>query len=149
MKLKYLLGIILGAVCVLLSPHQCSANSLSYIPPESVTGVPDEIYQNAEIIGNNFNICPELLCAIAERESQFVADAENGNCKGLMQVSIGCHKQRFLDEDWEVTSWNDPYRNMFVAAEYLHELFLEYEDAATVLMIYHGENGWEISNQAP
>jgi hypothetical protein len=28
---------------------------------------------------------------------------------------------------------------MYVAADYLHDLFEEHEDAATVLMLYHGE----------
>lgn len=36
--------------------------------------------------GNQYGICPELLMAIVERESSGVPDAENGGCKGLMQI---------------------------------------------------------------
>lgn len=120
-------------------PIQAQANSLSIIPTEEVTGVPIEIYEIAEIVGNEFNICPELLLAIAERESRFQADVTNGNCKGLMQVSIGCHKQRFINAGWSPDDWSDPYKSMYVAGEYLHELFEQYEDVSTVLALYHGE----------
>ena len=137
---KILLG-VLTALCVLLTPIKSSANSLSYIPPESATGVPEEIHEYAEIIGNEFNICPELLMALAERESRFTADAENGSCKGLMQLNIGCHKQRFVNAGWSSSEWTDPYKNMYVAAAYLHDLFVEYEDVGIVLGLYHGESG--------
>ena len=140
MQRKLLLGFLVS-LCVLTTPIKASANALSYIPPESATGVPDEIQEYANIIGDQFNICPELLMALAERESHFQADAENGSCKGLMQVNANTHKARFVDAGWNSDTWDDPYRNMFVAADYLNELFEKYEDAATVLMVYHGESG--------
>ena len=116
------------------------ANSLSYIPTEEQTGVPVDIYQNAEIIGHTFNICPELLMALAERESRFTADAENGSCKGLMQVSTNFHKQRFIDAGWSTNDWDDSYKNMYVAGSYLSDLFRDYEDVGIVLGLYHGES---------
>ena len=140
MKPKLLLG-VLTALCVLLTPVKASANSLSYIPPESATGVPDEIQEYANIIGSEFNICPELLMALAERESQFTADAENGSCKGLMQVNANTHKARFIEAGWSPEDWADPYKNMYVGAAYLHELFVKYEDVGIVLGLYHGESG--------
>lgn len=139
MRKKVIGGAVLSVVLFFALPSSAQANSLSTIPTEEETGVPIEIYQEAEIIGNEFNICPELLLAIAERESDFQADATNGSCKGLMQVSIGCHKQRFINAGWSPEDWADSYKNMYVAGEYLHELFEEYEDVATVLAIYHGE----------
>ena len=117
------------------------ANSLSIIPTEEQTGVPDEIYQDAEIIGHTFDICPELLMALAERESCFTPTAENGSCKGLMQVNASCHKDRFTQAGWSYAEWADPYKNMYVAADYLHELFVEYDDVGIVLGLYHGESG--------
>ena len=136
---KGIMGILLG-LCILAHPIEAQANSLSYIPTIDETGVPEEIYQNAEIIGHEFNICPELLMAMAERESCFKANAENGPCKGLMQVNSNTHKQRFEDAGWSSLEWSDSYKNMYVAASYLSDLFDKYEDVGIVLGVYHGES---------
>lgn len=136
---KAILGVLLGLI-VLNSPSTAHANSKSYIPTEQETGVPIDVYQYAEIVGNEFNICPELLMAMAERESQFTPTATNGSCKGLMQVSVNFHKERFIEAGWSPDDWDDSYKNMYVSADYLHDLFEDYEDAATVLMVYHGES---------
>lgn len=138
---KVIGGVILWVVLVTALPVTAQANSLSIIPTEDVTGIPTEIYQNAEIIGNEFNICPELLLAIAERESRFTADAKNGPCKGLMQLNTGCHKARFEEMGWSTSDWDNAYINMYVAADYLAELFEQYEDVGIVLGVYHGESG--------
>ena len=126
---------------VLVPSITAQANSLSIIPTEEETGVPVEIYQNAEIIGQEYDICPELLMALAERESRFTPTAENGSCKGLMQVNASCHRDRFAEAGWSYTEWSDPYKNMYVAADYLAELFDDYEDVGIVLGVYHGESG--------
>lgn len=133
---------VMGGILVLALisvPIKAQANSLSAIPTQEETGVPTDIYQNAEIIGHEFNICPELLMALAERESCFQATAENGPCKGLMQVNATCHRQRFIDAGWNSDEWSDPYKNMYVSASYLADLFTEYEDVGIVLGLYHGE----------
>ena len=135
---KIMAGILLGGT-VLSLPITAQANSLSIVPTEEVTGVPEEIFEDANIIGHEFNICPELLMAMAERESRYTATAENGSCKGLMQVSVSCHKQRFIDAGWTTSEWTDAYKNMYVAADYLADLFEEYEDVGIVLGLYHGE----------
>lgn len=132
-------GAILLMVLSMAPSVTAQANSMSYIPTEEETGVPEEIYQYAEVIGDEFNICPELLMALAERESCFQADAENGPCKGLMQVNASTHKQRFVDAGWKSSEWTDPYKNMYVGADYLHDLFEQYEDVGIVLGVYHGE----------
>ena len=126
---------------ILVPSVQAQANSLSMIPTEEQTGIPEEIYQDAEIIGNEFNICPELLLAIAERESRFQADAKNGSCKGLMQLNTACHKARFEEMGWSAQEWTNAYKNMYVAADYLADLFKQYEDVGIVLGVYHGESG--------
>lgn len=135
---KSILGIVL-VVVFMACPIKAEANSLSYITPEEVDGIPTEIAQNAEIIGGQFDICPELLEAIAYQESHFIPTVTNGPCKGLMQVST-CHDDRFIEAGWSSSDWDDPYKNMYVAADYLHELFEEYEDVGVVLSIYHGES---------
>ena len=137
---KVIGGAILFAVLSMAPAITAQANSLSYIPTEENTGIPEDIYQNANIIGNEFNICPELLIALAERESCFQTDAENGPCKGLMQVNARTHSQRFEDAGWTSSEWDDAYKNMYVAASYLSELFEKYEDVGVVLGVYHGES---------
>lgn len=132
-------GAILLMVLSMAPSVTAQANSMSYIPTEEETGVPEEIYQYAEVIGDEFNICPELLMALAERESCFQADAENGPCKGLLQVNATTHKQRFIDAGWSSNEWSDAYKNMYVGADYLHDLFEQYEDVGIVLGVYHGE----------
>lgn len=136
---KATLGILLG-MAILSHPIEIHANSLSYVPTEEETGIPADLYQYSEIVGNEFDICPELLMALAERESRCTPTVTNGSCKGLMQISVGFHKQRFIDMGWSPEDWTDPYKNMYVAGDYLNDLFEDYEDAATVLMIYHGES---------
>ena len=136
---KATLGILLG-MTILCHPITAHANSLSYIPTEEETGIPDYIYQYCEIVGNEFDICPELLMALAERESRCTPTATNGPCKGLMQVNASCHKQRFIEMGWSPEDWDDAYKNLYVSADYLYDLFQDYEDAATVLMVYHGES---------
>ena len=92
---KYV-GFLFG-LAILCHPITVDANSLSLIPTEEETGIPSDIYEEAQIVGGEFCICPELLLAIAERESQFKEDATNGPCLGLMQVNAKVHEQRFVD----------------------------------------------------
>ena len=136
---KVIVGILLGVV-ILSQPIQVKANALSYIPSQEVDGIPTEITQYAEIIGNEFNICPELLEAIAFYESSYDPEVTNGNCKGLMQVNPTVHKLRFEEAGWSTSDWDNAYINMYIAADYLSELFEKYEDAGIVLGIYHGES---------
>jgi len=136
---KVIVGILL-ALCVLSQPITVKANALSYIPPQEVDGIPTEITQYAEIIGNEFNICPELLEAIAFYESSYDPTVTNGNCKGLMQVNPTVHKLRFEEAGWSTSDWDNAYVNMYIAADYLSELFNQYEDVGIVLGVYHGES---------
>lgn len=87
--------------------------------------------------GEEYGICPELLMAIIERESAGQVDAENGGCKGLMQISDRWHKDRM--ERLGVTDIYDVDGNIHVGTDYLAELFEEYGEVTTVLMVYHGE----------
>ena len=136
---KRLFAVILALVVFMSTPITVKANSLSYIPPEDTDGIPQEIKENAEIIGQQFNICPELLEAIAYQESRYTAEVTNGTCRGLMQINTNIHRNRFINAGWDATEWSDPYKNMYVAAEYLAELFDKYEDVALVLYLYNGD----------
>lgn len=98
----------------------------------------DEIREITDEVGEEYGICPEFLQSIAFHESSYRPDAENGDCKGLMQVSEKWHKDRM--ESLGVTDIYDPYGNVLVAADYLAELFGEYEEADVVLMFYSGNS---------
>ena len=88
--------------------------------------------------GEMYDICPELLMAMIEAESSGNPKAENGDCKGLMQISERWHSGRMeeigADDIWSETD------NIHIGANYLHELFNRYEDVALVLMVYNGES---------
>lgn len=91
-----------------------------------------------EKYGKEYNICPELLMAIAEAESHGNPEAENGGCKGIMQVAERWHKDRM--ERLGVTDIFDTKGNILVATDYLYELFEKYEDVGMVLMTYNGDS---------
>lgn len=101
------------------------------------TYLSEDIQQACVKYGEEYGICPELLMAIIERESSGQADAANGSCKGLMQIADRWHTDRM--EQLGVTDIFDADGNIHVGADYLAELFEEYGEAATVLMVYHGE----------
>ena len=102
--------------------------------------IPEDIQDAAWKYGEQYNICPEFLIAVAKRESEFDPEAVNGSCVGLMQVSLRWHRDRMErlgvseDDMWTVDG------SMQVAADYLAELFDKYEDPALVLMVYNGDS---------
>lgn len=96
-----------------------------------------ELIQITEEVGAMYDICPELLQALVERESTYRIDATNGSCKGLAQISVKWHTDRM--ERLGVTDIYEPYGNILVAADYLRELYDERQDDDTyyVLMRYN------------
>ena len=102
------------------------------------TYIKQEYQEYCNEIGEMYCICPELLMAMIEAESSGVADAKNGSCKGLMQVSERWHKDRM--KRLGVEDIFDPYGNILVAADYLLELFERYHDVGVVLMVYNGDS---------
>lgn len=107
-----------------------------------------ETYLSAEIVGycqevgTEYDICPELLMALIEKESSGHADAQNGSCKGLCQISEKWHRDRM--EKLGIDDIYDPEGNIRLCADYLVELGAEYQDIAIVLGYYHGEKNPEI-----
>ena len=100
------------------------------------TYIDKEYVKYAEEISEIYDVCPELIIAIIEYESDGMADAENQGCIGLMQVSERWHKDRM--ERLGVESLFDPRGNILVGVDYLTELADKYEDLYLVLMIYNG-----------
>lgn len=105
------------------------------------TWLSPEIQAECESIGGEYGICPELLEAMIETESSGSKTAQNGSCKGLMQVNAEIHADRM--ERLGVTDIYDEHGNILVAADYLLELFEEYEDPGLVLMKYNGVSNAE------
>lgn len=93
------------------------------------------LIEYTEEIGQQYGICPELLQAIAERESSLRIYATNGTCKGLMQISEKWHRDRM--ERLGVTDIYDAYGNILLAADYITELAEENDDLYYVLMRYN------------
>ncbi len=89
--------------------------------------VPEEVVAISEELGGEYGICPELI----------QADAENGGCVGIMQVSPEWHRERM--ERLGVTDLTDMRQNIAVAVDYLAELAAEYEDVGAALMKYNGD----------
>lgn len=88
-----------------------------------------------EIVAVDYNICPELVEAVIERESSWRPDAVNGPCIGLMQINPANHAERM--ERLGVEDLMDPYDNILVGTDFLAELFWEHEDPYAVLMYYN------------
>lgn len=95
----------------------------------------EDVVAYTEEIGELYDICPELLQAIIEKESRGNEEAFNGNCVGLMQIYQNYHKDRI--RRLNVDDLFDPYSNIMVGADYLVELFEKYEDLYLVLMVYN------------
>lgn len=106
---------------------------------ENKVDVPPEIEALCIEIGKVNGICPELLTAICWKESRFQPEVVNaaGTCHGLMQINKGCHKERMTKVG--ASDLYNPEDNIRVGADYLKELFDQYEDVATVLEIYNGD----------
>jgi soluble lytic murein transglycosylase-like protein len=131
MKKSKMLAIALAASLVLSQPVMAKEE----INP---THISVEAQVSCYEYGEMYDICPELLMAMIEAESSGNPKAENGDCKGLMQISERWHTARMVeigaDDIWSETD------NIHIGANYLHELFNRYEDVALVLMVYNGES---------
>lgn len=100
------------------------------------TYIPEEYQRYCVEIGEIYNICPELLMAMMERESSGRKNASNSaGDSGLLQVNPKWHYDRM--ERFGVTDLYDPYSNILVAADYLAELFKQNGDLYLVLMKYN------------
>ncbi len=114
----------------------CFATQIKADAQDADTFISEECQSYCEEVGAEYGICPELLEAIMEAESSGDETAENGNCKGLMQVNVVYHQDRM--ERLGVYDIYDGKGNVYLAADYLLELFEEYGDLGTVLMAYNG-----------
>lgn len=109
-----------------------------YIPDVSgieETYISDEAYSACIRYGDEYNIAPELLMAVIERESRGDPHAFNGADAGLMQVSQKWHYDRM--ERLGVVDLFDTDQNIHTGTDFLAEIFRENDDVYFVLMAYN------------
>lgn len=137
MSLIMLGGLMSGFI---LSSHiTVKASSQTLLSDE----IPKEIKEYCEEIGTEKNICPEILEAIAYHESRFIPKVKNKNCWGLCQVNVKIHADRIEKCGFTQEDMLTAYANIYVAADYLAELYETYgDDNPIVLSLYAGE-GWK------
>lgn len=101
------------------------------------TWIAKEYQKYCETIGQQYNICPELLMAMIEQESSGEAKVINeAGDTGLLQVNAKWHRDSM--EKLGVTDLTDAYSNILVATDYLAQLFEEeVDDLYLVLMKYN------------
>lgn len=120
----------------------CLPEMMATVPPYyEETFIQADYIELCEEIGTEYDICPELLMALIEKESSGHADAQNGSCKGLCQISEKWHRDRM--ERLGIDDIYDPEGNIRLAADYLTEMGAEYQDIGLVLMKFHGESDAE------
>ena len=95
-------------------------------------------------IGEKYGICPELIQAIVEKESNYNENAVSSHgAIGLMQVIPRWNQDRM--DRLGVTDLTDPYQNILCGTDLISELADKYEDLYLVLMCYNqGEYGGAI-----
>ena len=135
MKKHYLFSLLFMAILLFFK-----ANTLALFASEAKqeTYLSEEIKNYCHEIGEMYCVSEELLMAMIEAESSGKPTAENGDCKGLMQVSQKWHYDRM--ERLGVSDLYDQYGNILVATDYLVELFEKHGDLPLVLMIYNGDS---------
>lgn len=106
-------------------------------------GIPKEIRQYCEEIGDNYGICPELLEAIAWHESRFIPTVKNKNCYGLMQINVKIHQDRIENLGYTTKDMLKAKPNIEVAADYLAELYEDYGDENPIVLSLYSGTGWD------
>ena len=110
--------------------------------------IPTEIIEITEIIGQKYEICPELLQAIIWQESRCIASVKNAACSGLMQINVSQAfnkkhiKKMAADKDLTYSeAIFDAEINIEAGAQLLRYLFDNFgDDPAEILMRYNGDS---------
>lgn len=116
-----------------------TSSNVSAVVGAKETQISQDAYDACVEYGEAYGICPEMLMAIIEKES-------NGNPNavgklgeiGLMQIYPDFHQDRM--KKLGITSLYSERQNVFLGADYLKELSDEYGDISLVLDIYNGNS---------
>lgn len=134
--LAFLIIFVSGLFCMDAGGSSAAEYECCMTVKTECTALSVEYQECCREIGKQYNICPELLMAMIERESNGDAGASNNaGDTGLLQVNPRWHRGRM--ERLGVTDLYDPYANILVAADYLAELFQKDSDLYLVLMEYN------------
>ena len=106
-------------------------------------GIPKNIKEYCEEIGQAKGICPELLEAIAWHESRFIPTVKNKNCYGLMQINVKIHQDRIENLGYTTKDMLKAEPNIEVAADYLAELYEDYGDENPIVLSLYSGAGWD------
>lgn len=110
--------------------------------------IPTEIIEITEIVGQKYEICPELLQAIIWQESRCIPTVKNAACSGLMQINVSqSFNKNHIKEmaaDKNLTYAEAIFNaeiNIEAGAQLLKYLFDNYgDDPAEILMRYNGDS---------
>lgn len=105
------------------------------------TYISDDIQMLCVVIGNETGYSPELLMAIIEKESSGEQYAENGPCKGLMQINTDCPEIAEYMAQHGYTDIYDYETNIRLGCFVLDQKREIYgDDIYAVLMAYNGSS---------
>lgn len=97
----------------------------------------DDLFKAA---GDEWNIDPTLLKAVAAQESQGDARAQSrAGAQGLMQITPDTQRYLGITDPW------DPAQSIYGAAKYLNEALDREGTPDKALLYYHGGPGWRDS----
>lgn len=115
-------------------PTSTESSTILYYNVNLSKYVQDVIFAECE----KYNIPPEIVIAMIEKESQFnrYAIGDDGRSFGLMQIQPKHHIQRMIDLG--CTDLFDPVQNVTVGIDILAELYIRYGDIAKALVAYNG-----------
>jgi len=101
------------------------------------TYIKQEYINYAYEISAGYDISPSLIIAMIETESSGDPTVVSSHgALGLMQIIPKWHYERM--KRLGVTDLREPSQNILVAVDFLHELFVKYDDIYDVLMYYNG-----------
>lgn len=119
---------------------QVSTNDIPPIDADD-TYISDEIRMLCVEIGNQTGYCPELLMSIIETESSGRQYAENGPCKGLMQINTDWPEIAAYMKEHGYTDVYDCETNIRLGCYVLDQKREVYgDDIYAVLMGYNGSS---------
>lgn len=134
--------ILLGGILIagILSQQIRIEAAASDLIPQDEVEIPKEIIEYCETVGEDFDICPELLEAMAYNESRFKPTVKNRNCWGLLQINVKVHKDRIEKYGYTKEDMLESYPNLVVAADLLAELYETYGDDTPIVLFYYSGN---------
>lgn len=105
------------------------------------TYISDEIQMLCVLIGEETKYCPEFLMAIVEAESSGLQYAENGSCKGLMQINTDWPEIAAYMQQHGYTDIYDYETNIRLGCYVLDQKREIYgDDIYAVIMAYNGSS---------